>query len=390
MLVPSATATPGQADEREHGLRPAPPDPPATRSAARRRPTAARGRRPGRAATTRDRGPCPECSRSGGSSRRRTAADRLVRAREPVAQLELELLALRLDGDRDERRVEQVRALVDREHRLDVADLRCRGRRGRRRSRLLRPSPASEPSFVTALSIPAVSISPAIVVTSLPPICWCSATRTSLTYRASSWNAAAPIERSTFRARVGTGIDCQRAAVGSSRRGRRGQRPRKSSPPPGMPVVRIENARALLRRGAARTASTLPGRPNDERQIAPRTSPTRARCATSACCRSSCARGPSARAAAGEEQGGAQSHDDPREPDHASASAAARLSPLHPSTWYVQRVDEALTEQVRAAMPYAATLGIEMLAASTDEVQAAGRVGGAADDRRRACCTAAS
>ena len=40
-------------------------------------------------------------------------------------------------------------------------------------------------------------------------------------------------------------------------------------------------------------------------------------------------------------------------------------------TWYVQRVDEALTEQVRSAMPYAATLGIEMLAASKDEVHAA-------------------
>jgi 1,4-dihydroxy-2-naphthoyl-CoA hydrolase len=35
-------------------------------------------------------------------------------------------------------------------------------------------------------------------------------------------------------------------------------------------------------------------------------------------------------------------------------------------------VDVALTEQVRAAMPYAATLGIEVLAASPDEVR--GRV----------------
>ena len=40
-------------------------------------------------------------------------------------------------------------------------------------------------------------------------------------------------------------------------------------------------------------------------------------------------------------------------------------------TWYVQRMDEALTEQVRSAMPYAATLGIVMLAASKEEVHAA-------------------
>ena len=40
-------------------------------------------------------------------------------------------------------------------------------------------------------------------------------------------------------------------------------------------------------------------------------------------------------------------------------------------TWYVQRVDEALTEQVRTAMPYAATLGLELIAASKDEVHAA-------------------
>ena len=34
-------------------------------------------------------------------------------------------------------------------------------------------------------------------------------------------------------------------------------------------------------------------------------------------------------------------------------------------------MDETLTEQVRSAMPYAATLGLEMLAASRDEVRAA-------------------
>ena len=47
----------------------------------------------------------------------------------------------------------------------------------------------------------------------------------------------------------------------------------------------------------------------------------------------------------------------------------------------VHRVDEALTEQVRTAMPYAATLGIELLSASPDEVR--GRV--AWDER---CTTA--
>jgi 1,4-dihydroxy-2-naphthoyl-CoA hydrolase len=34
-------------------------------------------------------------------------------------------------------------------------------------------------------------------------------------------------------------------------------------------------------------------------------------------------------------------------------------------------VDEALTEQVRTAMPYAATIGIEMVSASKEEVRAA-------------------
>ena len=33
-------------------------------------------------------------------------------------------------------------------------------------------------------------------------------------------------------------------------------------------------------------------------------------------------------------------------------------------------MDEALTEQVRAAMPYAATLGLEVIAASKEEVHA--------------------
>ena len=54
---------------------------------------------------------------------------------------------------------------------------------------------------------------------------------------------------------------------------------------------------------------------------------------------------------------------------------------LHPSaTWYVQRVDEELTDEVRAAMPFAATLGLEMLAASTRRGARPRRVGGAADD----------
>ena len=46
-------------------------------------------------------------------------------------------------------------------------------------------------------------------------------------------------------------------------------------------------------------------------------------------------------------------------------------------------MDEALTEQVRTAMPYAATLGLELIAASKDEVHAARRVGRAADNGGR-------
>jgi 1,4-dihydroxy-2-naphthoyl-CoA hydrolase len=40
--------------------------------------------------------------------------------------------------------------------------------------------------------------------------------------------------------------------------------------------------------------------------------------------------------------------------------------------WYVRAVDEELTRTVRAAMPFADTLGLELLAASPDEVR--GRV----------------
>ena len=68
-----------------------------------------------------------------------------------------------------------------------------------------------------------------------------------------------------------------------------------------------------------------------------------------------------------EERGG---RGDGEEPDHGAASAPVRQSPAS-LTWYVQRVDDALTEQVRTAMPYAATLGLELISASKDEVHAA-------------------
>ena len=60
-----------------------------------------------------------------------------------------------------------------------------------------------------------------------------------------------------------------------------------------------------------------------------------------------------------------------RSADHGAGIGTGRAEHLHPSRWYVQRVDEALTEQVRTAMPYAATLGLELMAASKDEVHAA-------------------
>jgi hypothetical protein len=62
-----------------------------------------------------------------------------------------------------------------------------------------------------ARSMPAVSISPAIVVVGTPAIVWPSATRTSFTWRASSWNACAPIEPDRAEAPSGNGADSQPA-----------------------------------------------------------------------------------------------------------------------------------------------------------------------------------
>ena len=85
---------------------------------------------------------------------------------------------------------------------------------------------------------------------------------------------------------------------------------------------------------------------------------------------------PFLRAATGEEQGGAQGHDDPRDHETSIGTTAARLIPLPSDGLRVGTVApwiESSTAGVRAAMPYARrALGIEMLAASPDEVK--GRV----------------
>ena len=72
-------------------------------------------------------------------------------------------------------------------------------------------------------------------------------------------------------------------------------------------------------------------------------------------------------AAAGEEE--CRGNHEGEEPDHGAGIGTGRTGCI--PSWYVQRVDEALTEQVRTAMPYAATLGLEVIAASKDEVHAA-------------------
>ena len=73
-------------------------------------------------------------------------------------------------------------------------------------------------------------------------------------------------------------------------------------------------------------------------------------------------------AAAGEEE--CRGNHEGEEPDHGAGIGTGRTRAASLS-WYVQRVDETLTEQVRTAMPYAATLGLEVIAASKDEVRAA-------------------
>ena len=212
-----------------------------------------------------------------------------------------------------------------------------------------------------------MSISPAMVVTGLPWISWCSVTRTSSTYRASCWNAS-PLSVPFAPAPAGTGIDCQRLPLFIQARPPRTSTCIAMSPPFGTPDVRIENHSPSFDVAPLNSIwifipsaemPRLPSKVDDAELRLRRFRLLQQRLRTHAFLG----------AAAGEQERRRQHRDEPD--DHVRRiGKSGRLH--HPPLGRFECVDEELTRSVRAAMPYADTLGLELLSASPDEVR--GRV----------------
>ena len=240
----------------------------------------------------------------------------------------------------------------------------CRRTRGRASRGREPPEPASGPRFVDALHHCLRCRSHRRSSSRACPRQLVLGDADVLDVARSSWNAVALTCRSSRRA---VGRQARLPTAAEVRPGIRPSRRASAStmlPTSGTPLAVKENhspcfevapRNCILRSAPSERDARLPSKV-DEASLA---------CADSASCRSAWARWPSAVLQP------ARSRAAPTSVARSRVTQPHRqgLRELRIPTWYVRSVDEELTQTVRAAMPYAETLGLELLAASPDEVR---------------------